>query len=383
MIRVGFLEKYSKLIQLEVMDHCKEIKENIPEQWISNLVAFSDKELYLLESFSFQNVSFLGDFYLNCKKYGLWKNFNKNSHSLDKKQKWKLRNKKIHEIERILSYLKIQKVKDGLIWDIGGGVGHFANILSSELNRHVNSVDINQNFQKIGKKKYIDNKLLDFIHKDFNTLESKVHKSDSLFGLHACGNLTSNIIKFCVKEKLQNYFGFGCCYYKGEDYRPLTKYGLAFSSSALTLACRPHYYISKKNFYHRLSVKRYRYTFFLFLKKYAPSYSKVGLGNANPQSYWKDFSSYSKDQLKTLGLNSFTDFPFQTFYHSVEVNQKVQEMIVLGVLRGLLGRPIELVVNLDRSLFLEENYYKVQMLELFNGELSPRNILIYATRETH
>ena len=57
-------------------------------------------------------------------------------------------------------------------------------------------------------------------------------------------------------------------------------------------------------------------------------------------------------------------------------------MFEANIIRWQFGRAIEKLIILDRAMFLEENNYKVTWGELFNEEVSPRNIGLYAEKNT-
>ena len=52
------------------------------------------------------------------------------------------------------------------------------------------------------------------------------------------------------------------------------------------------------------------------------------------------------------------------------------ETILADIIRGLLGRVIETYLVLDRAVSLEEQGHKVDVIEIFDRKLSPRNLLI-------
>ena len=56
-------------------------------------------------------------------------------------------------------------------------------------------------------------------------------------------------------------------------------------------------------------------------------------------------------------------------------------MLVGGLIRNAFGRLLELYIQLDRVIFLEENNYNAELLEVFEEPVSPRNIAIVATKK--
>ena len=55
-------------------------------------------------------------------------------------------------------------------------------------------------------------------------------------------------------------------------------------------------------------------------------------------------------------------------------------MFCANIIRWQFGRAIEKLIILDRAIYLKENNYKVELGELFDENISPRNIGIFAEK---
>ena len=99
------------------------------------------------------------------------------------------------------------------------------------------------------------------------------------------------------------------------------------------------------------------------------------LGNASKEDYKGSFADYCYKYLPESQKLSKSEL--ENYYQKYEPTYKTY--LCYGIIRSFLSRPLEVYLNLDRCLFLEQNNYDVQIEEVFNRELSPRNIALTAT----
>jgi len=206
-------------------------------------------------------------------------------------------------------------------------------------------------------------------------------------GLHTCGNLANSQLFAASKAECPIVLNFSCCYYKmsGKDYF-ISNYGkrcqLRLTPEARTLAgrssrkSRDAYDLSKR-------VKRYRYLIHLFFYHEMGIRKFRALGNSPRSLYRGDFVEYGLEQLRRIGRadNSVMARKLQSFYGEEKYREIVHQMILANIIRSVAARPLELLLLLDRAIYMEEQGYQVTLAEYFDEVLSPRNIGILAANE--
>ena len=375
-----FLKAHTYLHELELLERFEEDLSPKYKKWSDELGSLSINEILSIENnyeFSFIKDSTLRDFIKTAKDLSKIEQKKLDSPSIDDNIKRKMNKKKVHEISKITSLLK-DSTHERII-DIGSGAGHLSSAL---VNEHRNSIciDSNKDFQSMGEeklKRWSPKTLesIEFINKEIQNddqLNQYINKDTLFIGLHSCGALSSTLVQLNPDHLLN----FGCCYHKLEKEYNLSAASLNspiwFTNHAKTSAAKGHAYLSEKDFENKFIVKRFRYTLHYFLKdKFQDSF--VTLGNAKKHDYLGPFSDYAHSYCKkTL---SFTKEELEKYYK--ENIHFIDSVIKAGTLRSLLGRLIELYIILDRALFLIENGRAANIFEVFERELSPRNIAIY------
>ena len=70
----------------------------------------------------------------------------------------------------------------------------------------------------------------------------------------------------------------------------------------------------------------------------------------------------------------------QEWFEQKSIQEKIDEMFCMNIIRWQFGRAIELWILLDRACYLEEQGHKIKLGEYFDENISPRNIGIYAEK---
>ena len=267
----------------------------------------------------------------------------------------------------------------------------------------------------------------------------KLNKNVFLFGLHNCGNLTSNTLKiFLQNSYFKSIAIIGCClnllneyinpeikeskefidFYKSIGYDknnnfldnslifdsnnnigyPLSDYiknkykNIFFGKDNRNAAMlnnienAPFDSIStQKNFYRALLQK--------FLEENLEEYSNIyGLGKnkyvdkCSFGNYVKDFLTQIKNKetkenivKKIENLLIDIDNVCNQFYE--ENKFLLEKHYALNLIRIKFAKIVEYIVALDRVIFLKEKGIdNVKLIRIFNNHISPRNLLIYATK---
>ncbi|KAJ1991111.1 hypothetical protein H4R33_001481 [Dimargaris cristalligena] len=249
-------------------------------------------------------------------------------------------------------------------------------------------------------------------------------------GLHACGNLSNVMLKWFVKSTAKCVVNVGCCYNmmgltEGTiSYCPffpisqeLTHKGATLSVNALKLACQaPTRWADQTT----TAIGNFERHYFRALLHYA----MVDRGLVQPndpfpvvgrlsKTAFANFSTYAQRALRRLGhpipnepergsptestptatgaaLPEAHHGPAQLSnsplkvgdlaYYDTKLRPQAARMAIVWTLKALLSPCIESLIILDRCLYLVEQGCQVDLVPLVDPNVSPRNIVIMATK---
>ena len=295
----------------------------------------------------------------------------------------KLKNKKQHEIKQIKTLL--DKLDGVDLIDIGSGTGHLSENLVHDKNRFSYCIDQNQELQLSGKKRIAENNQQNLTKIEFHTEcfsdqsklnLKKIFDDRLILGLHACGDLTSDILKFYHDSKADHLLSLGCCYHKLTTKYNLSKQAkkrnIKFTTNTFNLAARSYSFQTKENLQNKIQIRTYRYMLHIYLyslghKDFIPT------GQTKLSDYRGSFEEYA-DKYAKDHIDSSSDA--QIFFDTPENQETVKKIIYTDIFRGIFGRVIESYIVLDRALFLQEQGHDVFVQEIFDRKLSPRNLAI-------
>jgi len=377
-----FLIKHEYLHELETLNRFEEVELKEPyDLWFEEINLLSKVQLIDFESN--QDITNLKDtnlikFMNTVKELITIPTKEPQEFDLADIYKRKMNIKKVHEIQTIKYFLDKNVSIDSFI-DIGSGAAHLSQALVSDNNKSSICIDMNQNFQKIGIDKI--NKWLPHLKDkiEFKQLVitsetlSQLKKDSMILGLHSCGPLSTYLIESCHQYTLN----FGCCYHKLVDEYNISnlskKLPIKFTSHALTMAAKGNSKLSIDDLKRKYKVKMFRYTLhYLSLEKLNTPFTT--LGNAKQSDYDGKFSDYAYKYLAKAKVMSKEDL--EDYYQTNQV--RINKAIKAGSLRAQLARLIELYIILDRVIYLREKNIDANMFELFNRDISPRNIAIFS-----
>lgn len=298
--------------------------------------------------------------------------------------------KKQHEISHLIPL--IEKIHLGheltKIVDIGGGQGHLAQTISHHQNIKVLSLDMDQTVQNAGRvremKKYSLNKVEYHAHKlcyPDPTFKNFLDHKTLTTGLHTCGELACAHI-MNSSETRASIFNLGCCYHKmSSEFTNLSKLAqknpLPLTHFALTLAAGPYQKVSKNDVSLRIQVKKFRYCFHMLLFDQLNIHEQVTLGNCPQELYYGDFATYAIEQFKRAKIECPMSAKDLNLYQDDSKRRGlIDQMISTGLVRDSLTRVLEVAIQLDRALWLEEQGYQSELIEVFDAKESPRNIAL-------
>ena len=393
-ILASLLRQYHSIWSPEVMNSYPSSLNAYPDNWIEDLNNLNDESLWRIDTGqSFDDIANqeLKELFVRLKEISKFPTLKTSKLNFSPEDFFKMKDKKRHEIERIVSFLSEKKDISPRVLDIGGGIGHLARTLSKKMEKEGIIVEANSDFTRIGKQ--VNNKLninnVSYINEYFKKDKSYHHNQSTMMtGLHACGDLTSDLIQYTVEKDLHDLLSLGCCYFKvrGEGYNFLSTSGktlkLDIPKYALTLASRAHTGQKRADFDKKKKVKYYRYALHLFLFYELGIKDFLEVGESKFSLYSGSFSTYAKEKLNFLNISkNIKDKDLDDFYASQKTQDTIKRMFLANIVRWRFGRPIEKLIVLDRAIYLKESGYNIEVGEIFNENISPRNIAIFATEK--
>lgn len=402
-----FLQKYSPIWREEIMNEYPETIPSYPPEWIKLLDTLTEQELFDVDSKKpvekLHGSSF--EIFMQTIKKLTEIEFIPNVPELPLED-WAfqgIKKKKRHEIQKIVPFLKHVRNEKNFkqVIDIGGGVGHLSRVLSHYHQIPSISIDQNSEFQEIGKhrlkkfRKIAGAEDVTFLNLTFGseddekTLKEIFQAHTFCLGLHTCGPLANILINATINYQTSGLLNFGCCYFRMNPEKdfPLSAYykNNNFSGMnlyALTLATRAHAEITFEAYQLKERVKFYRYALHLFLLKHFNNKNYINVGECHTSTYWKPFHQYISDKLFELKIDhNFKEQYLDDFYNDPELQKQLRVMYLCNIIRWQLGRALEVYILIDRCLYLEEQGYKVKLLQFFDEVLSPRNLGILASKK--
>lgn len=393
-----FLKPYQRIWQNEIMLLYPEPLGDIPKDWIADLARFTgSEELIQLERkqvFELIQHPELIKFYQDIEALSVVPKIPELPSFPEKKNSFLyMIPKKQHEIKRLAPFVNefYRTEEIDKILDIGGGIGHLAQTLSSHYGLQTASLDMDPVLQQTGKERN-GTELVEYIHvkvdENDETFQKLLTKNHMTLGLHTCGPLAVHQLKAGAKQQIKGMINFGCCYEKLQKFPQAQNLSQAakeldspivFNFFALTLATRAHRKMTEKDHELKKKVKYYRYAIHMLLHDEYDIKELKTLGNSSPKLYDEDFATYVTHQFERLDLPlRHSSSELNAYLNQSARQELLWNMLTAELIRNAFGRLMELYLLLDRVLYLEEQGYRVELLEFFDEPLSPRNLGIVA-----
>ncbi|HET9240282.1 MAG TPA: methyltransferase [Oligoflexus sp.] len=402
-------ERYDKLARLlrpwslcwgqSVLHHWPSCRDALPEDWWQGLMSWSLADMHRLDD-AIAGAQLIPDnlilppglqrFMEALQPLLAFPQFS-DAERMSEKKNLHMTAKKQHEIGALLPFLKRQKEALGIerAVDIGGGVGHLARTLVTTLDIPMVTIDRDEALQKEGRSLLHKLKLKD-IPLEFvaGTMEpGPQHELDPHFqgaclslGLHTCGPLAWTHLK--KSQASRAVLNFGCCYDRMDVERDCQqsawarKHPVPLTSFALFLATRGRRR-SLQELAMQEKVNTYRLALHLFLQEEGHADGFRAVGDASRATYDLGFTAYAADRFRFLGLDC-SSHRAQAFISRPDVQRSMREFFVINVVRNVFARPLEVILLLDRVLWMEEQGHAVELLAFFDHSLSPRNLGLFA-----
>lgn len=293
--------------------------------------------------------------------------------------------KKQHELKQLYKLLENDHAKS--ITDFGGGVGNLAHFLHHHLNMNVTVLEKSPSLIEKGQKKLekFTNEIK-FIQAHIDHSPYPHFDTQMAIGLHTCGNFANNMLRACIENKTPSLVNFGCCYSKIEnnDYNlsQLSNSHLELNSRALSCATLSFSKVPLERYFYRLKIMDYKYSFYHWLYKKQDIIQFCSMSNARRKLYEQSFEEFTIASLQKYfpQIQIPEKKELHSFYYSQENQSLLKYIQVYYAIARYLGKLAETYLLLDRAVFLEEQGYKVNIQEVFDPAISPRNKAIIAKR---
>lgn len=420
----AFLREHQNIWQREVLNYFPQSLAAFPTIWLEEIEQFSLDDLYRIDGkqeYSHLPSGHFRQFIQQCRQLEQFPTAAPKENQYPTWAWYGVRGKKKHEIQRLIPFIKTymeQSHTESLI-DIGGGVGHLARILGHYEGIPITSVDIDSSLQakgEIRQNKYpkpAGHQDLSFYCCEFNEHFSSDHlskiittaESCGLVGLHTCGNLANDFLKNMISSSLESSLesslkigiNLGCCYLKLDPDKEtnLSQFAqnhmLPHTKYSLTLATRGHLKLSREEFDYKIKVKKYRYLLHLwFLKQGIDRF--ISVGDSPPRDYATPFADYvdlkvrealSKSEISNQQAMSFLNISRQEkqdFFENSKTQKIFWKLFHCDLIRWQVGRLLEIDLLLDRAIYALENNLQVEAIQVFDEDISPRNIALVYTK---
>lgn len=212
-----------------------------------------------------------------------------------------------------------------------------------------------------------------------------LHPAQRLVAMHACGDLHRVAIRHGAKQQVAEMAVLPCCYHlqQAAVYQPLSQAAqvssLQLSKADLRLAVQQHATGGAR-------VQRLSHTEMLWRHAW-----RHWQEMHDSEATYKPLQSLPK-HIFSQGLAAFfakaselhqLAVPDETLWP--ELLQRAEQSLLqqrrLELVQHVFRRPLELWLVLDLVLHLQEGGYTVELLELCEAQLTPRNLLIRAVRQ--
>jgi len=204
--------------------------------------------------------------------------------------------------------------------------------------------------------------------------------------LHACGDLHARLLHLSISQGCRQLALAPCCYNRIQtpEYQPLSQAAsrsdLRLSRDDLALPLSETVTAGARDRRQRNQSMAWRLGFDLLQRTLRGEDSYLPTPSLPSAWLKKSFEQYCRDLAELKGLPQ----PARQDWNALERHgwQRLAEVRNLELVRALFRRPLELWLIMDRALLLAEHGYQVRWGTFCPSELTPRNIMLLAERET-
>ncbi|XP_001367562.1 methyltransferase-like protein 25B isoform X2 [Monodelphis domestica] len=334
--------------------------------------------------------------------------------------------KKQHEIRRLGELVK--KLSDltscNQVVDVGSGQGHLTRFLALGLGLSVTGIEKDRKL--VERAQHLDQELLSILKKEkrrkpqiisavphrppkhivswvdptnlseglLSPLESEASQDPAasgprrvlLTGLHACGDLSVTILQhFAYCPEVVALASVGCCYMKltTPGGYPLSHWVSGLRDHRLPYKFREGACHALEEYAGRLRAAGptlrthcYRAALETVIRSAQPGLCRPGVQSI-PRAHELPLEEYVRLGLQRVGLDPGLPLDLASLHACMAQEHRVVAFFSLAL---LLAPLVETLILLDRLLFLQEQGCHAELLPVFRPELSPRNLVLVATK---
>lgn len=211
---------------------------------------------------------------------------------------------------------------------------------------------------------------------DIRSTAFRLPSDACLVGLHACGELSDIALATAHRDGLKTLMLAPCCHHKRRSRRYSPRSGLGQRSklghleeSALRLSTARVVVATRRMQRIRANKMLYRVAY----RSLVPGTFKSG-----PESWFSGSFSAFCEKISAREGHTLPQVNTETLLD--QARAEVLLARAMGMVRAPFRRPLELWLNLDRALLLEQAGWTVEIGRFCPESVSPRDILIAATR---
>ncbi|XP_019566720.2 methyltransferase-like protein 25B isoform X1 [Rhinolophus sinicus] len=302
--------------------------------------------------------------------------------------------------------------------DVGSGQGHLSRFMSLGLGLKVKSIEGDQRL--VGRAQHLDQELLQTLEKEDRRNPQGVQASPRrsphhvvrwvdptalceelllplensprggarvlLTGLHACGDLSVALLRHFSRPEVAALALVGCCYMKLSDPGgyPLSQWVAALPGSQLSYRLREGACHALEEYAERLQDEApglrthcYRAALETAIRVARPELRRPGVQGI-PRAHEIKIEQYVRRGLQRVGLDP--QLPLDAAALGAQQAQE-NRVVAFFSLALLLAPLVETLILLDRLLYIQEQGFHAELLPIFSPELSPRNLVLVATKQ--
>jgi len=269
------------------------------------------------------------------------------------------------------------------------GKGHLGRVLAANGATRVNSLErdlaLCRSGEKLAQRAGV---AMAFHQRDIlrDSLDDLLSADTHSVALHACGELHMHLLQQVVARGGHAISLAPCCYYLIPDnnYTPMSsaaqRSALRLSKSDLHIPLRETVTGGARARRWRSLELRWRLAFDCLQRKMRRQDTYLPLPTIPRHILGGSFVDFIQWALRNKGLPPTSVTQPDEYLQQAEARlPAIQQM---ELVQHLFQRPLELWLVLERALYLQENGYHVSVGEFCERRLTPRNILIQATRTT-
>lgn len=291
------------------------------------------------------------------------------------------------KLQQIAALCQQWPVSDAEIVEWCAGKGHLGRILSYRFGQAVTSVEWQADLCRQGTalaEKYQINQ--QFVCADVLTapLTGLLQPQHHLVALHACGQLHITLLQRAVQAGCRQLHLVPCCYHliPQTHYQPLSAQGkaedLQLNKDDLKLVVQGQVTGGERIEKLRAIEVLWRLAYDELRAELSGQVNYQPLASVGKHWFSGDFSAFAAwaAQQHQLSLPAVIDWQA----YLARATQRMALVQRIELVRHLFRRPLELWLALDKALFLQQHGYQVQLTQLCQPGITPRNILLKASK---